>query len=115
MAHSSEVGVCRVLLPAVMLGIGVIVGAMPSHLAQRIRPCGRGHKCVWRLPELAQAVRAHLPRILRVLHSLDHGWDPTFAKIVFPDCWQVPTIDDAEWSVFQGGVEGHVVDELRLG
>lgn len=47
-----------------------------------------------------------------LLYCLDHGWYLTFAKIVLLDCWRVATIDDAERSVLEGGVEGRVVDEL---
>lgn len=71
------------LLPAVMLGIGVVVGAMPSHMAQRITPRGRSHQCVWRLPELARASAHICQEFFMFLYSLDHGWDPTFVEIVF--------------------------------
>jgi hypothetical protein len=50
--------------------------------------------------------RAHIHQeFLMFLQCLDHDGNTSFTKVILPDCRWVPTIDDAERSVFVGRVE----------
>lgn len=54
--------------------------------------------------------RAHICQEFFVfLHSFDHGWDPAFAEIVFPDCWRVAWSIKAKLFFLRSAVRGTAI------